>query len=71
MNTFTLVVGADSAAPLYLSSVRIEDGAVRALCFGQRDTALEFKSADVARFTAGIVDIFITEHLTITVREES
>lgn len=66
---YIVVIGAGSEAPLYLSQVRLEDAKVRAVCFGQRKEAQEFSTWAIADFTAHIVNIFITEHLAVEVRE--
>lgn len=70
MSKFVIVIGAKSQAPLYVTQVRIDNGAVRAICFGQENEALPFKTRVSAHVTALVIDVFITEHLPITVREE-
>jgi hypothetical protein len=70
MSKFIVVIGAKSQAPLYVTQVRIDNGLVRAICFGQLDDALHFETRESAHVTALVIDVFITEHLPITVIEE-
>lgn len=67
--SFIILIGANSENPLYVSQVRIDNGVVRAICFGQYAEACVFSTKAIAHVTAMVVDVFITEQLPITVRE--
>jgi hypothetical protein len=64
---YLIVIGANSEAPLYLSQVRLDGMKVKAICFGQREAALCFSTAEVADMTADIVEIFLTSHIVVSI----